>query len=68
MKITMVQCDNPGCENTKQPESETPYRPPYAWVTAKGGLFGCGPNFSVEVCDVSCLAGAVYHAIENADD
>jgi hypothetical protein len=68
MIVKMTECDNPGCRNTATPESEKPYRPPYGWVVAKGGLFGCGPNFKVEVCSTACLEAAVDDALDRAEE
>lgn len=66
MKVQMTACDNPRCANTGVPENDKPYRPPYAWLTAKGGFFGCGPSFNVEVCTLPCLEPAIEEAIAEA--
>jgi hypothetical protein len=66
--VTVTKCDSPACENHDTPECEKPYRPPYGWLTMKGGLFGCGPNIKVEVCSTACLEAAVDNAIAEAED
>lgn len=59
MKITMTQCDNPGCKNTGTPECEKPYIPPYGWLRLKGDWVGCGPSINITVCSVECAAPAI---------
>lgn len=63
----MTLCDNPHCNNSKIPESEKPYRPPYAWLTLKGGYFGCGPSISIEVCSAECVEQAMFEAFAQVD-
>ena len=64
IKVTMIGCDNPNCQRVGTPENLKPLRPPYGWLTLKGGFFGCGPAIDVTVCSLNCLTDA----IENAGD
>lgn len=64
--ITMIGCDNPACRNTDHPEeggTKTKPRPPYGWLTLKGGWYGSGPYFDIVVCSTDCVVAAMI-AIE----
>jgi hypothetical protein len=66
MKVTMIKCDNPSCRKTDIPEDEKGNRPPYGWLTVRGGWFGCGPDFSVVVHDIGCLVPAIEEQAREA--
>lgn len=65
--IKMTLCDNPRCGSMKAPESIKPYRPPYAWLTLKGGWFGSGPSVSIEVCSLECVEPALEDAAKQQE-
>lgn len=62
--IKMTKCDNLKCSMAGHPENLKPYRPPYGWLSVKGGFMGCGPDFAVEVCSLACLEPAIRDALD----
>ena len=72
MKVAMIKCDNPKCEETGLPEWEGEgrkkgqYSPPYGWWIAEGYCQGPGFPWKIEVHAVECFQPAIEAAIENA--
>lgn len=69
MDVLMVQCDNPKCDSVGHPECVVRNRVkngPYGWHQGKGGLVGCGPNYTYMACSRECVGPAIIAQLKAA--
>lgn len=62
MKIEMIECDNPECENVGRPEN--PNIGPYGWL--QGNIVFIGYNIvNFDACSIGCVNAAILEKINH---
>jgi hypothetical protein len=68
--LTMIECDNPKCQNVGHPEWEPPPRSkkpmsaPYGWYQGDVLRMGPGPHILFYACSEECIGPAAVEKFE----